>query len=125
MRGLQKHIISITIAVIALIVGEDRTNSIELDNTLNLPSTTEVAYYSDSQELSQESPSQLISCVTQRTSTPSKRTNNVPKENYKIGYSKKLSYFSLNGNILKKPITFYFPFSDANLMLISFGKLTI
>ena len=125
MRGLQKHIISIIIAAIALIVGENRDNSIELINSLNTPSTNEIAYYSDSQELSQESPSQLISCVTQRTSTTSKRTNNIPKENYKIGYSKRLSYFSLNGNILKKPITFYFPFSDANLMLISFGKLTI
>ena len=125
MRGLQKHIISITIAVIALIVGEDRTNSIELDNTLNLPSTTEVAYYCDNQELTQESPSQLISCVTQRTSTPSKRTNNIPKDNFRAGYSKKISNSYLSEYVTNKPTQFYFPFSDANLKLISFGKLII
>ena len=125
MRGLQKHIISIIIAAVALIVGENKTDLIELDDSLNLPSTTEIAYYCDNQELEQELPSQLISCATYRTTTLTKRVNNTHKKNYEISCSKKISNSYFDKYILKKPKSFYAPFSDANLMLISFGKLII
>ena len=125
MNGIYKHIISIIIATIALIIGESKTDLIELDNSLDIPSTTEIAYYSSNQELGQEEQSQLLSCVTVRTTTPSKRTNNIPKDNFRAGYSKKISNSYLSEYVTYKPTQFYFPFSDANLRLISFGKLII
>ena len=125
MKGLQKHIISIIIATFALIIGESRPDSIELDESLNTPSTTEIAYLCNGNEFEQEIESQLISCLTNRTTTNIKRSNHIPKDNNKTGVYKKLSTQHINGYNYKKPTSFYFPFSDSNLRLISFGKLTI
>ena len=87
--NLKKHIISIIIAVIVLIIGEYKTNSIELENSPNPQSLIEFVYDCDYQTLDQEIQSQLLSYVTHRTTNHSKRVNNIPKEDYKIGYSKK------------------------------------
>jgi hypothetical protein len=125
MRSLQKHIISIIIATFALIIGESRPDSIELDDFLNIPSTTDIACFCDCNEFEQEIESPLLSCLTNRTTSNVKRTNYTPKDNYKTGTPKKLSSSHNKGYNYKKPSSFCFSFSDSNLRLISFGKLII